>query len=112
MYRLEKWEGKPLRWTAATSEIRVPLNPRTLPKTMRVALWGMAPTEGMPIRISANEVEIFRGNVHGAGVDETLALPSLVGSSVLVIRLKSPGYEYPGEHRRLGVAIKSITLRR
>ena len=112
MYSLEKFEGKPLRWTAAVSEIRVPLNPRTLPKKMSVALWGIAPPEGMAISISANEVEIFRGHVHGAGLAETLALPSLIGSPVLVIRLKSPGYEYPGDDRRLGVAIKSITLRR
>ena len=98
MYSLEKFDGKPLRWTAAISEIRVPLNPRTLPKKMSVALWGIAPTEGMPISISANEVEIFRGHVHCAGLDETLALPSLVDSPVLVIRLKSPGYVYPGEH--------------
>ena len=112
MYSLEKMEGKPLRWTAAFAEIRVPLNPRTLPKKMSVVLWGIPPLEGMAISISANEVEIFRGHVHGAGLDETLTLPSLIGSPVLVIRLKSPGYEYPGEPRRLGVAIKSITLRR
>ena len=113
MYSLAEFEGKPLRWTTPASEIRVPLNPRTLPKRMSVALWGIVPAEGMAaISISANEVEIFRGHVHAAGLAETFALPSLIGSPVLLIQLKSPGYKYPGDDRRLGVAIKSITLRR
>jgi glycosyltransferase involved in cell wall biosynthesis len=112
MYPLEEMEGKPLRWTEATSEIRVPLNPRMLPKTMRVTLWAIAPADGMAISICANEVESFRGQVRGAGIDETLALPNLVASPILVVRLECPGYKWPGDSRLLGVAIRSIALRR
>ena len=112
MYPLEKIEGEPLRWTSATSEIRVPLNQRMLPKKIRVGLWGIPPLAGTVLSISANEVEIFRGQVRGTGMEETFALPSLVSSPLLVIRLETPGNELPGDTRQVGVAIKSITLLR
>ena len=112
MYPLEKMEGKPLRWTSATSEIRVPLNQRTLPKKITVGLWGIPPLAGTVLRISANEVEIFRGQVPGTGMEETFALPSLASSPLLVIRLETPVNELPGDTRQVGVAIKSITLLR
>ena len=112
MYPIEKMEGKPLRWTSATSEIRVPLNQRTLPKKITVGLWGIPPLAGTVLRISANEVEIFRGQVPGTGMEETFALPSLASSPLLVIRLETPVNELPGDTRQVGVAIKSITLLR
>jgi glycosyltransferase involved in cell wall biosynthesis len=112
MYPAEKMEGKPLRWTAGISEIRVPINPRTLPKKIRVGLWGITPAGGIALRISANEVEIFRGQVRSAGMEETFVLPSVVSSPLLVIRIETPGFEVPGDTRQLGVAIKTIALRR
>ena len=110
IYPPEKMDGKLLRWTAYTSEIRVPLNPRALPKKIRVSLWGIVPPEAMAARISINEVEIYRGQVLADGIDETLVLPSLGGSLILVIRLESPGFSWPNDSRRLGVAIRSIAL--
>jgi glycosyltransferase involved in cell wall biosynthesis len=112
MYPPERMDGKPLRWTGAISEIRVPLNPRTLPKKIRVGLWGIAPAAGTALRISANEVEIFRGQVRSADMEETFALPSLVASPSLVIRIETLGFKTPGDNRQLGVAIRTVTLRR
>jgi hypothetical protein len=112
MYPPERIEGKPLRWTEAISEIRVPLNPSTLPKKITVGLWGISPAAGTALRISANEVEIFRGEVRSADMEETFALPSLVSSQLLVIRIETPGFETPGDTRQLGVAIRTVTLRR
>ena len=112
MYPLELVDQAPLRWTSEIAELEVPLNQKTLPRSLTLRLFGIAPANGTDIRILVNGPELFRGRVSGEPVNQTIPLPDLAGVPNLSIRLESSGFQPEGDARKLGVAIRSIVLAR
>lgn len=112
IYSLEQIDQAPLRWTSEVAELEVPLNQKTLPTALTLRLFGIAPPSGTDIRILINGPELFRGQVRGEPINQTIPLPDLTGVPHLRIRLESSGFQPEGDVRKLGVAIRSIVLSR
>jgi SAM-dependent methyltransferase len=110
LYNVESYEGHPLRWAAKHAEIVLPLNPISLPKSLCVRFWGIAPAGGTEFRLLVNGVELVQGRLNGMPVEHTVTLPRLEGKERLLIQLDSPGFQIPGDSRVLGLAIESIAL--
>ena len=112
VYPPELMDGSPLRWTGELAELRLPLNQATLPTSLTVRLWGIAPPHGTSIGVLVNGLELFRGRVEEKGVNQTIDLPDLSGVRQLQICLASSGFQPARDARTLGVAIRSIVLSR
>ena len=109
-YAVESYRGHPLRWTSKSAEIALPLNPKTLPKSIEARFWGIAPPGGTEFRLLANGVELVHVHVGSDPIEHTVSLPDLEGRERLLIRLESSGFQAPDDPRILGVAIASIAL--
>ncbi len=109
-YSLESYEGRPLLWASKHVEIKVPLNPTSLPKSLSARFWGIAPSGGTEYQLFVNGDKLVQGLVEGAPIELMVTLPELAGRALLSIRLESSGFQVPGDTRMLGVAIESIAL--
>jgi hypothetical protein len=112
LYGTERIDGEALRWTSDTAKFEIPLNQQTLPTALILRLFGMSPEGGTQTRIFINEQKVFQCRVAGKPVDETIQMPNLANAPKLHIRIENSSFQFPGDDRRLGVAIKSLVLAR
>ena len=112
MNQLETVNDRPLRWTSASASLTIPINSAKLPRWLRVKLWGICPPEGTDLRICSNGIKVLSCRVLGQPFDQIVKLPKLTGCSELTLKFTSTGFQPPGDHRMLGVALESVWVGR
>jgi hypothetical protein len=110
LYPIEYVNGALLRWSSESAEIKVPIDPETPPRAIRLSLWPLGPPGGTQVTVSINGTEALGVRVDGKPIRREGPVPGLDGASSLVIRLESPGFQYQSDSRRLGVALAGLTL--
>jgi hypothetical protein len=110
LYPIELVRGGLLRWSSESAEIKVPIDPETPPRAIRLSLWPLGPPGGTQVTVSINGTEALGVRVDGKPIRREGPVPGLDGASSLVIRLESPGFQYQSDSRRLGVALAGLTL--
>ena len=101
----------PYRWTTGTARISVRIDPRSPPSALTVLLATTGP-RAKRVRITVNGCGLFEGPVAGRW-EETFGLDACpLDSSTLEIELLSGVHlAQDAGQRRLGVAVREITLR-
>ena len=101
----------PYRWTTGTARLSVQIDPWSPPSALTVLLATTGP-RAKQVRITVNGCGLFEGPVAGRW-EETFGLDACpLDSSTLEIELSSAVHlAQDAEQRRLGVAVREITLR-
>jgi hypothetical protein len=111
----EEFGGAPGRWTKGTATLRVPLDPRNLPRILEIETI-IPGRDGARLRVVTNGTELWRGRVPSDGWSKTFSLEQVPMVDELLIKLKSdtfsPAESLPGSRdaRRLGVVVRGIRL--
>jgi hypothetical protein len=112
LYPVEKYAGRPIRWTSAQAEFTVAVDTKKPPCWMAIQFWEIMPKEGTEFRVLANGAELVRAKLVSKTLRQIVRLPRLEGLEELTIRIETPGFQVAGDDRILGVAVESIRLSR
>jgi MoaA/NifB/PqqE/SkfB family radical SAM enzyme len=107
LYDLERYEGRPLRWTNGAAEFRVSPLASSGPMSLLVKLWNLV---GGTVAISVNDENVLFTDLPPGGLETSLDLGTFSAETSLVIRVDSTLFESDGDPRQLGVAIESLRL--
>jgi hypothetical protein len=107
LYALERYEGRPLRWTNGAAEFRVSPGTATGPMSLLVKLWNLADAT---VAISVNDKNVLFTELPPSGLETSIDLGTVKAGTNLVIRVDSTLFEPKSDPRQLGVAIESLRL--
>jgi hypothetical protein len=114
-YLSKQGQGAPARWTNGDARLRVPLNPRRLPRLLQVETTAPG-RDGARLRVLANGIELWDQRIPPDPWSQTFSLERVPMNDVLLIELQSdtfsPANKGPGspDIRRLGVLVTGIRL--
>jgi hypothetical protein len=116
-YREESFQVGPGRWTNGAASLRVPLDSRSLPRTLEIETF-VPSREGTRLQVLANGVELWHRPVPAGAWSRTFSLEDVPLGDELLIELNSDTFS-PAESRRgsndrrvLGVVVTGIRLGR
>jgi MoaA/NifB/PqqE/SkfB family radical SAM enzyme len=107
LYDLERYEGRPLRWTNGAAEFRVAPLVASGPMSLLVKFWNLVDAT---VAISVNDETVLFTDLPHGGLETSIDLGTLSAGTGLVIRVDSTLFEADGDPRQLGVAIESLRL--
>jgi MoaA/NifB/PqqE/SkfB family radical SAM enzyme len=107
LYDLERYEGRPLRWTNGAAEFRVAPLVASGPMSLLVKCWNLVDAT---VAISVNDETVLFTDLPPGGLETSLDLGTFSAGTSLVIRVDSTLFKSDGDPRQLGVAIESLRL--
>lgn len=107
LYDLERYEGRPLRWTNGAAEFRVAPLVASGPMSLLVKFWNLVDAT---VAISVNDENVLFTDLPHGGLETSIDLGTFSAGTGLIIRVDSTLFESDGDPRQLGVAIESLRL--
>jgi hypothetical protein len=115
-YRDETFGSRPARWTNGAATLRVPLDPRRLPRALEIET--LAPgRDRARMQLLANGVELWSGKIPRTAWSKTFSLEPVPLGEELLVEINSdtftPAERQPStrDRRRLGIVVLGIRLR-
>jgi len=101
------------RWTSSESEIKIKLNPESLPKHLHLKFVKFDYHEEALFSLLANGEEIIHQGDANQELEFHVQLPDLINSEELHLNIRTKTIrKFPGDNRELGLLINSLTLDR
>jgi hypothetical protein len=111
LHAVETYGAGVLRWTDGDARLRIPNDAGHPARRLDLALWAVR-LPGAHLRLQINDVDLFDGDLADGDIAMSVPLDRFATATALAIRIVSTTFSTPQDSRRLGLALRHLTLRR